>query len=408
MRILFASPIGGLGGAELFLLEMLEELRSRVPDWELHLVTGGDGPLLERAAALGVICHLEPFPEALAKWGDTSAQSKSAAKSNFLIRGLRLAAGVLAYRRRFRTLLRRIDPDLIHSNGLKYHAITGLAGCGRAKLVWFLHDYLGSRRFLSRVLPRLGRSVRLLWANSRSVAEDIRQLMPRTPVEVLHCGIDLEKFSPGPSEAEWLDRQCEPPRDSGDVLRIGLVATYARWKGQDVFLKAAAEFHRRHPEPAIRFYIIGGPIYQTAGSQFSREELAGLAVELGIGSLVRFVPFQSEVARVYRSLDIVVHASRQVEPFGRTILEAMACGRAVVAVEAGGSAEIFAADRAAYGVPLDDASALAAALEALQDPAARRGFEDRARRRSVAFSRAHMGEGLWQQYRALLTSECSG
>jgi len=400
LRVLFASPIGGLGGAELFLLEMLEELRLRAPDWDLQLVAGGDGPLLARAQSLGVTCHLEPFPPELARWGDSSARSATGSVPGSIItRGIKLGSAVLGYRRRLRDLIRRVDPDLVHSNGLKFHALTGLAGCGDARLVWFMHDYLGSRRLLSRVLPWLARSVDLVWANSQSVADDIHKRLPSTPVEVLHCGIDLEAFAPGPSEADWLEAQCELAGDRSPALRIGLVATYARWKGQDVFLQAAAELLRRKPSQPVRFYIIGGPIYESTGSQFTRDELTRLAVELGVAEWVRFVPFQREIARVCRSLDVVVHASRHPEPFGRTILEAMACGRAVIAAEAGGAAEIFAADQAACGVPPGDACALSQAMEALvEDAELRSSLGHKARVRAIEFSRGRMGEKLHGVY----------
>jgi len=400
LRILFASPIGGLGGAELFLLEMLEELRLRAPDWDLHLVAGSDGPLLARAQSLGVTCHLEPFPPELAAWGDSSAKTATgSAAGNALARWLKLGPAVLRYRRRLRALIRRIGPDLVHSNGLKFHALTGLAGCGEARLAWFMHDYLGSRRLLSRVLPWLARSVDLVWANSQSVADDIQKLLPSIPVEVLHCGIDLETFAPGPSEADWLEGQCEPIGNNSPALRIGLVATYARWKGQDLFLQAAAELLRRKPSQPVRFYIIGGPIYESAGSQFTRKELTQLASGFGIAEAVRFVPFQIEISRVYRSLDVVVHASRHPEPFGRTILEAMACGRAVIATEAGGAAEIFSADKAAVGVPPGDVCALSQAMKALvEDAELRSSLGHKARVRANEFSRGRMGEKLHSVY----------
>jgi len=81
-------------------------------------------------------------------------------------------------------------------------------------------------------------------------------------------------------------------------------------------------------------------VYETAGSQHSREELEQLAAGLGLGDRVGFVPFQHDVAPVYRSLDVVVHASTLPEPFGLSVVEAMACGRAVVASDAGGVREI--------------------------------------------------------------------
>src|SRR5439155_7727078 len=89
------------------------------------------------------------------------------------------------------------------------------------------------------------------------------------------------------------------------------------------------------------FYIVGGPIYATRGSQFSRDELVSMARELGLAEHVGLVPFQADAVPLYRALDIVVHASTQPEPFGLTIAEAMACGRAVLVSAGGGNAEML-------------------------------------------------------------------
>jgi glycosyltransferase involved in cell wall biosynthesis len=66
-----------------------------------------------------------------------------------------------------------------------------------------------------------------------------------------------------------------------------------------------------------------------------------MAKSLGIEDRVGFIPFQSNPCWVYRSLDIVVHASTRPEPFGLTIVEAMACAKPVVVSAAGGAGELF-------------------------------------------------------------------
>src|SRR5262249_16840353 len=89
-----------------------------------------------------------------------------------------------------------------------------------------------------------------------------------------------------------------------------------------------------------RAYIIGDAIYQTDGSQFSREELQSLAQQLGISARVGFTGFVERPAAAIRALDIVVHASTHPEPFGLTIVEAMSCGCPVIVSNAGGAAEL--------------------------------------------------------------------
>jgi glycosyltransferase involved in cell wall biosynthesis len=121
------------------------------------------------------------------------------------------------------------------------------------------------------------------------------------------------------------------------IVRVGLLATFARWKGHEVFLRALSLL----PDLALRGYVIGGPVYQTNGSQYSIEELKSLAQKLGVSDRVGFTGFVTQPAAAIRSLDIVVHASTAPEPFGLAIVEAMACGRPVIASEAGGAAELI-------------------------------------------------------------------
>jgi glycosyltransferase involved in cell wall biosynthesis len=119
---------------------------------------------------------------------------------------------------------------------------------------------------------------------------------------------------------------------------VGLVGTFGRWKGHEVFLRALA-----HVPPAlgVRGYVIGGPVYETDGSQHSVEELTRMARELGLAGRVGFTGFTAAPEAI-RALDVVVHASTRPEPFGLVIAEAMASGRAVITTATGGAAELVA------------------------------------------------------------------
>ena len=79
----------------------------------------------------------------------------------------------------------------------------------------------------------------------------------------------------------------------------------------------------------MKFYIVGGRSITRRGRSGRGRSWIGWR-ELGIEQYVVRVPFVADTAGVYRSLDVVVHASVKPEPFGLTIAEAMACGRAVV------------------------------------------------------------------------------
>jgi glycosyltransferase involved in cell wall biosynthesis len=161
---------------------------------------------------------------------------------------------------------------------------------------------------------------------------------------------------------------------------------------------------QREPNAAIRFYIVGGPIYTTRGSQFSRDELEKLAREISINDAVGFVPFQNDPVAIYRSLDVVVHASARPEPFGLCIAEAMACGRAVIVSAAGGARELFENGSDALAVDSADADALAEPMLRLShDPQLRVNLGKSARITARArFDRGRLGPALLRVYRDLV------
>jgi glycosyltransferase involved in cell wall biosynthesis len=134
------------------------------------------------------------------------------------------------------------------------------------------------------------------------------------------------------------------------------------------FLKAAGKLSRTRPALPIRWFIVGGPIYHTA-AQFTESELRQAAAEEGIADRVGWIPFTSDPDSIYRALDIVVHASTLPEPFGLTIAEAMACGRAVVVSRAGGAAELFSDGIDAVGATPGKSSELAQVIRLLVEDA---------------------------------------
>jgi glycosyltransferase involved in cell wall biosynthesis len=236
------------------------------------------------------------------------------------------------------------------------------------------------------------------------VADDARRVLPGVPLTVIHNAIDTVAFSPSGGVAD-LDALGGCERSAPHVVRVGLVATYARWKGHDVFLEAARIVKSFSHLPECRFYIVGGPIYQTASSQYTEEELRALTRELGIAHLTTFVPFQAHIERVYRALDVVVHASSRREPFGRTIVEAMATGKAVIVTMEGGACELFTAGKDAMGVPPRDPHALATAIsELLADPGRRKVLGTEARSAAVRrFSRERLAKQVLEAYASAQT-----
>lgn len=406
MRVLYLSPAGALGGAERSLLDLIASLRACRADTRIAVVAAAPGSLLAEVQRLGAVPRLLPMPAALIASGESSLHARGRLRDalNLMLRGGRLFFAARRYAALLREEIDRFKPDVIHSNGIKMHLLTRLLGWQACPIVWHMRDLLGSRPLTTRALRWATSAATAAYAISNAVARDVAAALPSVPVELLLNAVDTQHFSPGQVDPYLLDRLAGLAPARPGTLRIGLIATFARWKGHDVFLEAAASLMRTRPTPPVRFFIVGGPIYQTRNSQWSLPELRTKAEHFGLQAKVGFIPFQDDPVDVYRALDVVVHASTQPEPFGRTIAEAMACGRAVIATQAGGAAELFQHGADGLGVPPGDPQALAGAIHLLAEDARLRSKLGVQARTSAqrSFNRRRLGPQAYSLYEALL------
>jgi glycosyltransferase involved in cell wall biosynthesis len=354
VRIVYLNPSGRLGGAETSLRELLSSVRAAQPGWELWLVLGEDGPLAGIARDLGVRVLVRPFPPALARLGDTGRWAA-------VVGLLKAAVATGRYARGLARWLDQIEPDILHATGFKMHLLGAWTRPRRSALIWHIHDYVSPRPLMRRLLWPFRKGCSVAIVNSKSVAKDLKQVLPGLRIVPLYNAIDLRRFSPAGEQVD-LDARAGLPHAASGTVRVGLIATYARWKGHKVFLEALACLS---PGLPVRGYIIGGPIYQTDGSQWSALELHQEADRLGLTGKVGFTGFLTDTSAAMRSLDVIVHASTQPEPFGMVIVEGMACGRAVIASQAGGATELFTDGENALAHPPGDAAALARQIERL-------------------------------------------
>jgi glycosyltransferase involved in cell wall biosynthesis len=408
MRVVLLNPVGVIGGAERVLLTAIRGVRRHRPGTEFTLLLLADGPLRPEVEKLGARVEVLPLPARLAGLGDTQLRG---GRLGTLARlgGAALAAApaALGFARRLRKTLRQLAPDLIHSNGLKAHALAALARPAGAPVLWHLHDFYSHRPVMARLLRRLRRGVAGGIAISDAVKRDAQAVLPGLPITVVRNAVDASHFTPADRDGAELDRLAGLPAAEPGTVRVGLVATYANWKGHDLFLDALAKLP---PQLPVRGYVVGGPIYATAGSQFTRDELEQRAAVNGLTGRVGVVPFQPDPADAYRMLDVVVHASTRPEPFGLTIAEAMSCGRPVVVAAAGGAAELFTPNEDALGFPPGDAAALADAIARLAaDPNLRHQLGARARQTAVArFAVDRFGRELADVYSQITGRAGSG
>jgi glycosyltransferase involved in cell wall biosynthesis len=342
IRVLYLDHTAKLSGGELALARLLGALdRARV---EPIVVLAEDGPLRELLAQQSIDTHVFPLSETVR---NVRKDSLSFAGVMAQIRSL---ACFCRYALRISRFARELHVNLIYTNSLKSDFYGALAASlARVPLVWHVRDrieddYLPGTsvrlvRLLARHLPTC------VVANSASTLETLR-LRRSNRTAVIASGLTREHIE-----------RCSAPRRANSIPHIGIIGRIAPWKGQDVFLRAAALLIRQGF--SARFRIAGSAMF---GEELEFERnLRELAASLGIEEHVEFLGF-SDVAAVLRSLDVLVHASRIPEPFGQVIIEGMAAGLPVIATNGGGAREIIEDGKTGLLVPMGDAPALAQAL----------------------------------------------
>jgi glycosyltransferase involved in cell wall biosynthesis len=110
--------------------------------------------------------------------------------------------------------------------------------------------------------------------------------------------------------------------------------------------------------------IVPGLFVWIAGEGAERDALRGLTKQLGLDGRVRFLGWRNDRASLFKTADLCVYPSRE-EPFGNVVVEAWACGTPLVTTASTGPRWLVRDGEDALMTPVDDAGALAAAIERL-------------------------------------------
>ena len=210
------------------------------------------------------------------------------------------------------------------------------------------------------------RAHRVIASCPDEAAELIRLGVPVRPIETVPSGVDTALFCPDGPEALRTD-----------APRLLVLGRLVRRKGIDETVAALAAV------PGAELVVAGGSDDPDRDPDVAR--LRSLADRMGVADRVRFAGAvrRDAVPGLLRSADVVVCAP-WYEPFGIVPLEAMACGRPVVATRVGGLADTVVHGHTGMHVPPHDPAALAAALrDLLADPARRAGMGAAGRSRAV-------------------------
>ncbi len=358
-QALFVSYTSLLGGAERILLDHATALPGPVA------LACPEGPLAERARAAGVeVVTLRPRRIELRR----SVRDRLAAP-------LRIGG----QSRELRRIVARLRPGCVVAGGMRAllscaGALSGLRPC---RPLVFHHNDLVPGSLVGRTVRTAARRADLVVALSRAIADDLDPCgRLGTRVEVVRPGVDLGRFRPA----------APPPGDPPTALVVGALVG---WKRPDLALDVVALAARELP--ALRVRLAGEPL--GAEGRKLRAALERRAGASDLAGRVELIGQLDDVPAALAGATCLLHCADR-EPYGLALVEALACGRPVVAPAAGGPAEIVDATCGALYRP-GDARAAAAALVDVAGRAAELGQGARARAEAVfdrATSRARFRE----------------
>ncbi|WP_454197404.1 glycosyltransferase [Nocardia sp. Marseille-Q1738] len=275
----------------------------------------------------------------------------------------------LPYLGEFGTFLRRHwaleQPDIVHAQ----HWLSGLAAelAARADGIPVVLTFHGlgtvqrrcegladqsprSRIRFERLIAT--RAAHVVATCSDEAVELTRMGVPRFRTSIVPCGVDLSAFTPEGSRAERNARH-----------RLVAAGELVRRNGFDAVIKALREL------PDTELVIAGGP---ATGDQDNTEgrRLRRVAADHGVLERLRLLgPVgRPMLPRLYRSADVMV-CTPWYEPFGTAALEAMACGRPVIATPVGGLLDTVVDGVTGRLVAPPDPDAIARAIRPLLEDA---------------------------------------
>lgn len=343
MRVLYVNHTPTISGGERSLLDLLAAL----PDSVQPLLATPRGSLQSAVEELGIATipitgtagslRLHPLhtPRTLAELAIAASQVRRAARLH--------------------------RADVLHANSIRAGLVLALARTAPAATVVHVRDCLPPSRVASATLRLIVATATTVVANSQYTARSVQAAAPGASVEVVYNSVDLARWDPARIDREAARRALGDAGKRRVVL--GVVAQLSPWKGQDTAIEAL-ELLRREGVDA-HLLLIGSAKFTARATRYDNEayvsRLKGLVADGGLEDRVSWLGEREDVPTLIRALDILLLPSWE-EPFGRTLIEAMAMGVPVIATNVGGPAEIIEDGREGYLVAPRRPSAWARAI----------------------------------------------
>lgn len=370
-NILFTSLSGRTaGGGQISLFLLLERLNKK--KFTPYLICPCYGDFLDRVNKLGI---------------ETSVIDMGSIKNpNFISTALTIC--------RLKKFIDQKKIDLIHSDSPRQAFYSGLAARWAGKpLIWHVRVGDVENKFYDKLLFFLAARV---IAVSAAAKKRLASLVSNTDkLAVIYNAVDLDEFGPHLSGRGVR----EEFRIEDDYLLVGTAGQLIPSKGQDIFLRAAAQVLKKFSK--AKFMVVG------AGSETYRKSLNDLSQDLGISDNVIFTGFRKDIPQIMSSFDIVVLSTYHFEGLSRVVLEAMASSKPVIATNIGSNPEAIENGKTGTLIPLGDVERLAESiLELAENKDKRKAIGEAGRRRAENLFRIERNvEQIEKLYEAVLCQD---
>ena len=265
--------------------------------------------------------------------------------------------------------LEAFRPDIVHAHyATSYGLLAGkthfkplIISAWGSDVYDFPKTSILHRRLLSNVLSKAD----LICSTSHCMMEETRKYTNKK-IEVVPFGVNTAVFKPQPTESHGQDE-----------IVIGTVKSLEKKYGIDFLIKAFAAAQALNPQKKLKLLIVGDGSKKAAYQE--------LCADLGVTQQVEFTGRinHSDVVKYHQRIDIFVSLSvLDSESFGVSLVEAMSCGKPVVASDVAGFTEVLGRDQCGILVPKrSHAEAARAISEFIRDPELAKACGANARRR---------------------------
>ena len=353
-NILYLDSGSGIGGGQRSLLLLLKLLdRQRFSPFVGCL---SDSPFADEVAKTEAKIVPLSLPE---------AHNKTDKVKRFTFRDLLNDFRQLRVIGQLHQVVKEHSISLIHANSLSVALLGGIVAKWHRIPILMHKRYATSYGILDKICEKLLHRVIL-------VSEATRwDFAPAEKQTLIYNGVDLNAFQATQAEVESLrtellsenDEDAQSGTESNPPLFVGVVTRITPEKGIHFLVRAMAALKKTELNSVkAKLLIVGGPYFQKDHDYMA--SLKREVADLDVADSVIFTGFLSDTRVVTSLLDIVLVPSIIPEACPRTIIEAMAVGKPVIATPLGGSKELVTPETGVL-VPPEDADAIASAIAKL-------------------------------------------